>query len=71
VSASGAYTMGTELVVTGGAAYVVRAITVRVDAGIGGVGNTGVVWAGGTLGLAMAVRVDGVLDLVDDARHVG
>jgi len=71
VSASGAYTVGTELVVTGSAAYVVRAITVRVDAGIGGVGNTGVVWAGGTLGLAMAVRVDGVLDLVDDARHIG
>lgn len=47
-------------------------VAVRVESGVSRVGDTGVVGAVGALrGLVVLVRVDSLLDLVHDARHVG
>lgn len=68
-----------ELAVAGGAggtsAHGVGAIAVRVDAGVSSVGDARAVRAvgafrGGVVRL-VAVRVDSLLDLVNDAGHVG
>jgi len=62
------------LAVASSAASGVRAIAIRVHARIGGVGDAGVVGAVGTLRGAMVslvIGVDLLLDLVDDAGHVG
>ena len=48
-------------------------VAVRVDSGVSSVGNAAVVRAVGTLGgrRVIVVTGDGLLDFVDDARHVG
>jgi len=55
----------------GAGADVVGTVTVRVNPGIGSVGSAGVVGSVGALRSRVLVAVDGLLDLVDDARHVG